>query len=220
MRIKKCLLFVATLFCVSMASAALVQDFESGMGEWTLIDADGDGYNWEIGEAPSIITLNNSIYCITSASYDNDGHSALTPDNFLVSPKVELGGKIIFWAIGQDPDWAAEHFAVAVSVAGNTNAADFEVISPEFVATGAWVKYEVDLSAFAGQEGYVAIRHFNVTDMFQLNIDDITILAPGETTEDIPNTSVDSRASKTIKNGTLLIHKNGQNYTVTGQEVK
>ena len=217
---KKCLLFVATLFCVSMASAALVQDFESGdLGGWTLIDADGDGYNWEIREVPYAITLNNSNYCIISASYIND-YGALTPDNFLVSPKVALGGKIIFWAVGQDASYCEEHFAVAVSVASNTAAADFEVISPEFVATDVWVKYEVDLSAFAGQEGYVAIRHFNVTDMFQLNIDNITILAPGETTEDIPNTSVDSRATKIIKNGTLLIHKNGQNYTVTGQEVK
>ena len=217
---KKCFLFVAALFCVSMASAALVQDFESGnLGDWTLIDADGDGYNWEIGEA-SYKTFNNSNYCIISASYIND-YGALTPNNYLVSPKVELGGKIIFWAIGQDPSYCAEHFAVAVSVAGNTNAADFEVISQEFVATSEYQKITVDLSAFANMEGYVAIRHFNVTDMFCLNIDDITILAPGETeTEDISNTSVDSKATKTIKNGTLLIHKNGQNYTVTGQEVK
>ena len=217
MRMKKCLLFVAALFCVSMASAALFQGWESGtLDNWTTIDADGDGNNWYV--LGGDMKHHTGDYSVTSASYFS---GALTPDNFLVSPKVELGGKIIFWAIGQDASYCAEHFAVAVSVAGNTNAADFEVISQEFVATSEYQKITVDLSAFANMEGYVAIRHYNVSDMFRLNIDDITILAPGETeTEDIPTTSVDNKATKTIKNGTLLIHKNGQNYTVTGQEVK
>lgn len=215
---KKCLLFVAALFCASMASAALFQGWESGtLDNWTTIDADGDGNNWYV--LGGDMKHHTGDYSVTSASYYNS--SALTPDNYLVSPKVELGGKIIFWAIGQDASYCAEHFAVAVSVAGNTAATDFEVISQEFVATSEYQKITVDLSAFANMEGYVAIRHYNVTDMFRLNIDDITILAPGETeTEDIPTTSVDNKATKTIKNGTLLIHKNGQNYTVTGQEVK
>lgn len=214
---KKCLLFVAALFCASMASAALFQGWESGtLDNWTTIDADGDGNNWYV--LGGDMKHHTGDYSVTSASYFS---SALTPDNYLVSPKVELGGKIIFWAIGQDASYCAEHFAVAVSVAGNTAATDFEVISQEFVATSEYQKITVDLSAFANMEGYVAIRHYNVTDMFRLNIDDITILAPGETeTEDIPTTSVDNKATKTIKNGTLLIHKNGQNYTVTGQEVK
>jgi hypothetical protein len=34
------------------------------------------------------------------------------------------------------------------------------------------------LSAYSGQ-GYVAIRHFNCTDMFYLNVDEITIVEPG-----------------------------------------
>ena len=112
---KKSLLFVAALFMASVASAALVQGFESGeLGDWTVIDADGDGYCWEISGGEQI-NLYEGNYCVASASYVNNV-GALTPDNFLVSPKVALGGKVTFWAAGQDPSWAEENFAVAVSV--------------------------------------------------------------------------------------------------------
>ena len=36
-------------------------------------------------------------------------------------------------------------------------------------------QYTVDLTAYAGQKGHIAFRHFNVTDMFRLNIDDVAI---------------------------------------------
>ena len=37
---------------------------------------------------------------------------------------------------------------------------------------GTWYQKTVDLSAYAGQHIYIAIRHFNCTDMFYLNVDD------------------------------------------------
>ena len=42
-------------------------------------------------------------------------------------------------------------------------------------AQGNWYEYTVDLSAYAGQDIYVAIRHFNCSDMFYLDVDDITL---------------------------------------------
>jgi hypothetical protein len=41
-----------------------------------------------------------------------------------------------------------------------------------------WYQYTVDLSDYFGQTGYVAIRHFNCTDIFILNVDDIRIATP------------------------------------------
>lgn len=40
---------------------------------------------------------------------------------------------------------------------------------------GNWYQYIVDLSAFAGQTGYVAIRHFNCTDQWAILIDEIDL---------------------------------------------
>ena len=135
---------------------------------WTLLDDDGDGYGWKI----TTYSEGGGTY-FTSASYDNDTWTALTPDNWLISPKVSLGGAFTFEAYGQDPSYAAEHFAVFVSTDSNNDPSDFEQVSEEFIATGTPTMYSVDLSAYAGQEGYIAIRHYNVTDMFVLNVGNI-----------------------------------------------
>ena len=182
------------------AEAQLSTDFEdSSMGEWTTIDADGDGYTWVLGsecggvylvEGSSLADSGNgaSKDLVVSGSYSNmSGVGALEPDNYLVSPKVALGGSISFYACAQDGSYAAEHFGVAVSTTNNTEPAAFTMVeewtmtstgapaSSRRKAQGSWGLYTVDLSAFAGQEGYVAIRHFNCTDQFMLNIDDIVI---------------------------------------------
>ena len=143
-------------------------------GGWTCIDADGDGNGWY---HLNLSTLNNHSGSghVTSASYANE---ALFPDNWLVSPKVKLDSSLSFWAAGQDPAWASEVFAVYVATgetADPTNTASFVKISDDITATGEMTEYTFDLSAYEGAEGYVAIRHYNVTDMFRLNIDDIMI---------------------------------------------
>ncbi len=167
----------------------LVSDFEdSSLGGWTTIDADGDGYNWVLGSAVG------GIYLATDASLAGSGHSpqdlvvsgsysnisgvgALNPDNYLVSPKVQLGGTITFWAKGQDSSYPSEVFGVAVSTTGNNNPSDFTMVGANKTATAAWVQYTFDLSDFSG-EGYVAIRHYNCTNQFILDVDDIVISDP------------------------------------------
>ena len=172
-------------------------DFEEGMGDWTTIDADGDGFVWEnhINTGSGNFETHSGDGCMVSGSYDATA-GALTPDNYLVSPRIELGGSITFWACAQDANWPSEHFGVAVSTTGNTDAADFTTIAEWTLtaksitkgafgmasrsgnrAPSAYYEYTVDLSAYSGQ-GYVAIRHFNCTDWFYLNVDDITIGVP------------------------------------------
>ena len=165
---------------------ALSWDFEqSSLDGWTTIDADGDGYNWVLGSAEG------GVYISEQASMVGQGHSPLDlvasgsysnltgvlhPDNYLVSPKVQLGGKITFWAKGQDANYAAETFGVAVSTTDNTDPESFTMVGEKKTSTAEWVQYEFSLSDYAGQEGYVAIRHYDISDMFVLNVDDIEIL--------------------------------------------
>lgn len=207
---------------VSTGGDELVTDFEdSSMGEWTTIDADGDGNTWVLGSAAGGIYIqeggslagtgrDSSQDLIVSGSYSNVT-GALTPDNYLVSPQITLGGSISFYACAQDASYAAEHFGVAVSTAGNTDAADFTTIqewtmtntgapaSSRRKAQGTWGLFTVDLSAYAGQEGYVAIRHFNCTDQFLLNVDDITIVEPAEGEEQPWTTIANATSPYTIE---------------------
>lgn len=166
-------------------------DFEDGMPEdWTFIDADGDGNNWRLNTElwSDAYGHNGSIGFVTSQSYW--GSTALSPDNYFVSPQVSLGGVLSFWACAQDASWAAEHFGVAVSINGNTNPTDFTMIQ-EWTMTakggapkgtrggdrsqGTWYQYSVDLNSYAGQTGYIALRHFNCSDWFCLDVDDISL---------------------------------------------
>ncbi len=221
------------------ATTEATQDFEaSDMGEFTTIDADGDGFDWVLGSACGGIYLvdgaslagtghNASADLMTSGSYRNitgGGGQALTPDNWLVTPQAVLNGTFSFWACGQDASYAAEHFGVFVSTAGNSDPADFTLVqewtmsaAPAFEgpstptrAQGNWYEYSVDLSSYAGQAGYVAIRHFNCTDMFLLNVDDINYLTGGGAGPESYNVYVDGELVATVTDGTET--------TITGVE--
>jgi hypothetical protein len=149
---------------------------EGDMGGFTTIDADDDDYNWaqHLNTGSQNLSTKTGDGCVFSESYNNDTYTALTPDNWLVTPLAVLNGEFSFWACGQDKTYYGEHFAVFVSTTSATDPSAFTMVSEEFVATNDMTEYKVDLSAYAGQTGYIAIRHYNVTDMFVLVVDDIT----------------------------------------------
>ncbi len=177
-------------------------DFESHSFQgWTAIDADGDGFNWMLGSElmPNGFTGHGeSEEIVVSQSYEKYGENSglvLFPDNYLVSPHkmaIKQGAYIRFYACAQDQAWPSEHFGVAISYGSNTNPNDFitiqewtmtaksegepEELSPEGNRVmGTWRYYNVNLNAYAGQYVWVAIRHFNCSDMFYLDVDDISI---------------------------------------------
>jgi hypothetical protein len=169
--------------------AATTWDFEDAtqFTQFTLIDADGDGFNWTYynnddadAAGEKHMTTHGGVGVIASASYDNDTQVALTPDNWLISPQVTLGGALSFWAMGQDASYCAEKFAVYVCVGDYTGVESFTKVAGDFTATDAYVQYEIDLSAYQGQVGYFAIVHHNITDMFFLNVDDIVLDADAQ----------------------------------------
>ncbi|WP_116680108.1 DUF2436 domain-containing protein, partial [Porphyromonas loveana] len=174
---------------------ALEEGFESGIpATWKTIDADGDGHNWTTTPPPGFNAFagHESTTAVSSASFINGGIGALTPDNYLVTPELNLanGGTLTFWVCAQDAAYAAEHYAVYASSTGNeaanfTNAlleetltAKTVVTAPEAIrgsrAQGTWYQKTVQLPA--GTK-YVAFRHFDCTDMFWLNLDDVKIAA-------------------------------------------
>ena len=148
-------------------------DFETEdqASDWVVLDEDGDGFNWELisGEG---LTTHSGEYVMSSASYDNPTYTALTPDNWLVSPWLPLHGKFGFYACGQDASYAAEVFGVYIYTSANS---EWVQLGQDITVTGMMKAYAFDLSEFEGLEGSIAIVHHNVTDMFRLNVDDITI---------------------------------------------
>ena len=174
----------------TIAMESVTYDFDDHtMQGWTNIDADGDNREWELfsngtlyqaGGYGSGCGRNSSADCMASGSYSNI-FGVYSPDNYLVSPKVQLGGSISFYARNLNSDYP-EQIAVAVSTSGNTSASDFTTISSSVVtlSEGSWTQYTIDLSGYSGA-GYVAIRNYGTTDQFIALVDDITI-TPGSGT--------------------------------------
>lgn len=169
------------------------EDFEEGqLMDWTAIDHDGDSHSWNLFPQGGY-GHHGSNGMVVSYSYDNVSSSPLLPDNFLVSPRMTIraGGMISFYFCAMDEAYPAEHIGVAISTASNTNPLDFTTLW-EWTLTakkqpterlrnvtgdrqGDWWQMTVDLSAYEGQEAYLAIRHFSCSDEFALCVDDISI---------------------------------------------
>ena len=217
---------------------------DNTMMGWTSIDGDGDGNGWVSSANPGIyhnsgVNLagtghNSSQAYVISGSYANQTGQALTPNNFLVSPASGPYTNISFWACAQDASYAAEHFGVAVSTTGNTSASAFTTVQ-EWTMTakgegamsagrtrqtrqGTWYNYTVDLSAYAGQNIWVAIRHFNCTDMFILNVDDIELTTPAKALEAgiLANAGTGYGAINYDRDGNWYYYDNGTNYDAIG----
>ena len=137
---------------------------------------------------------------VISGSYYN-GIGALEPDDYLVSPLVSIdnGSLFSFWVAACDASYPSDHFGVFVSTGSPSNPADFNSIQEwtltakkpasvgnrevsrdgKGVAVATWYNYSVDLSAYAGQQVYIAFRHFNCTDQYIMTIDDAELTGGG-----------------------------------------
>lgn len=108
----------------------------------------------------------SGMWCLVGAS-----PTAVAPDNWIISRKLKATtiSKFDFYARNWEtlnsvlPD-PQHHVTVYVSTGENTKTSDFtDVVMRDtempFLGEGEWNHYEVDLSQYAGQEIYVAVRH-------------------------------------------------------------
>lgn len=184
--IKKITLTIALgIACLQFAKAQTYfsDDFSSGnLNNWTLTDSDGDSYNW------SIINFGGVQGPVaTSASYINNV-GALTPNNWMVSTAIDLtsatGNVFLNWkAFGQDQAWANENYTVYVATASDIATLGASTTSfNEIIGStgGVYADRSLNVTSFIGQTIYVAFRHHNTSDQYQLNIDDVVVKTVGD----------------------------------------
>lgn len=179
---------VLTVYVPDTTTYIYQEDFESdNTADWTFIDADGDNYDWERTAAKSY----SGTYVLSSSSYINN-IGALTPDNWAFTPPVTLTSDnyVSFWIRAQDDNYPYEHYAVYITnTAPDVNdLAGYTVLLAEQVFPNTTVLAPVESTAdgcqhfvipipstYDGQAVYIGFRHFNCTDMYWLNIDDVAI---------------------------------------------
>ena len=212
---KKIFTLMLALFAMVAVQAQnlLNEDFENGIpSTWVNVDADGDGNFWLSSENQTGVSGHNGTNgCAYSCSYIS---SALTPDNWLITPAITLTGpaSLTFWIAAQDANYAAEHYGVYISTTAGTTPADFTLLYEETLdanggarTQGTWKQKTVNLASYTGTIR-IAFRHFNCTDMFYLNIDDVVIFAQpttptieaNPTTIDFGTVALGNTASSTV----------------------
>ncbi len=183
----------------TFSTQTVTWDFEDDpAGSWTFVDADNDGNNWAWSGSSAVYQYfsegaeveflgRDESRCIMSGSYSNV-YGELWPENWAVSPAVSTecvaSAAVSFYACAQDYSYPREHFRVYAAHSADPAALAESPISDEEVlaatrSQGAWLLYEYEIPAalLNGEPLYLAIRHFNVTNQFLIDIDDVSYTA-------------------------------------------
>ena len=159
---------------------AFSENFENGLGNWTLINTDGDSYNWQTVDLTSNFsgqfTAKDGSYVVMSRSWISNSVGAVTPDQWLISPQIaDLGGTLKYY-IMDDGNNYQENYRIYVSTTGK-NISDFVPVTDDMLSpnTTEWTEVSIDLSSYKGKTGYIAFRHYNCTDKDFMFIDAITL---------------------------------------------
>ncbi len=108
--------------------------------------------------------------------------TSLLNDDYMISPQMDLtgatGSAVSFWAKSLTDTYGLERFEVLLSTTG-TAVADFTVDlgGGELQApVDVYTEYAYDLSAYDGQQVYIAI-HYTAQDSFVFQVDDFLVEA-------------------------------------------
>lgn len=140
---------------------------------WTMIDQDGDGYNWELWDSRFIAA--------SSDSYRSK--KALHPENYMVSPKIHITGSNpkMHWNVGVGDDGAPEeHYKLVISENPITaeNCQNATVLFDEVMTEDAYrtlLYRSVELKGYEDKDIYFAFVHYDCTDQYFLYLTDIVI---------------------------------------------
>lgn len=217
--------------CPSSYSLPYLNDFndpESWTNCQTFYDNDGDGNYWfyqAFGDDTSDLSA-------TSASYIN-GVGVLTPDNWVIMGPIDLtdvSDALLEWQVqGLDANWCQENYSIYVGSSNsysdliNSSSVSFnETIASGGDACGSWADRSLDISAATGGLVYIGMRHHDVSDMYYLNIDNVSVTSSTMSNEEFTLENIDytfNQESKILNVNSQEILSNIEIYNVLGQQV-
>jgi hypothetical protein len=160
--------------CSTVNAFPWIENFSSGLPEcWQVLGGDEYGNSWIFG------TLSGNVIA-ASFSYLTDGETygvAVTPDNWLITRQLALGSgsyELSFQVGALSNNDYNENYSVLVSTTG-TNTSDFTAIHTETLTNANFKTVTLPLSSYAGQNIYIAFRHWGCTDKYALLLDDVEV---------------------------------------------
>jgi len=173
-------------------------DFATDLAPWTLLDQDGSNtygftdISFPGSESPmAYIAFNpaSTVPPITGMdAFEGDkmaaSFAAVTPPNndWMVTPQITLGtnSSLKFMAKSHTANYGLERFRVGVSTMPMIIVQGFQYLSgTDYVeAPAQWTEFSYDLSAYDGQEVYIAIRCVS-NDAFVFYVDNFSVHSDG-----------------------------------------
>jgi len=137
---------------------------------------------------------------------------------------------LLEWKVrGIDPSWCQENYSVYVGASNNYNdlingsASYSETIANGGDACGqTFAERTLDISASTGGQVYIGFRHHNVSDMFVLNIDDVSVTSNTMSNEEFILENIEytfNQESNNLRLTSEALLSNIQIFNVLGQQV-
>ena len=147
----------------------------SWIDEWYIVDADGDGLEWD----PSYLDDAGTNAGWWSESWSSS-NGASDPDNWLISPEIALEGTLSF-TLGGRTSWP-DHLGV-YAVIGWDASSGVDPEEEDLILIGEYdcsdseaeITISASLSQFAGQMGRLVFRHFNSYNNYYMYIDNVMV---------------------------------------------
>jgi thiol-disulfide isomerase/thioredoxin len=169
------------LFGIHQSQTYYSQDFNTpGLNGWTSTDLNNDGYQWN-NESFSSDFPSFGSGSLVSYSYIDATNSAITPNNLITSPLINLSAVTatsvsLEYDMATAPYYPAEKYSVYVTTS-NTPATIIAStpVYTETVATGGSQSRSVDLTPYIGQQVYISFRHYDCYDQYALILDNLNV---------------------------------------------
>jgi hypothetical protein len=145
---------------------------------WWVYDYDEDGNTWGLTQDEEF-AHSGSIF-FYSASYDNG--QSYDPDNWLVTPKMDMSGKTLsFWARSYYSNYL-DNFGVFFLPEDFESEEDLIELMESTTAPEEWTEYTINLPDNLGV-GSIVFRHYNSYDNYYLFLDDVFFGEPFDPAE-------------------------------------
>jgi len=217
-----------TTNCLSSYSLPYLNDFNDPVS-WTncqtFYDNDGDNQYWFYSSIDGSDNLSANSYSWNGAAF--------TPDNWVIMGPIDLTNvtdALLAWEV-QAPDagYCNENYTMYVGASNdyndliNNSYVTFnETLEPGGDACGTWANRSLDISAATGNLVYIGMRHHDVTDVYLLSIDNVSVTSSTMSIEEFTLENINytfNQESKILNVNSEEILSNIEIYNMLGQEV-
>ncbi len=204
---------------------------DEDISDWTLTDSDGDGNDWgdifQIGDGAGGFVTPVSLI---SRSWSG---SPLTPDNWAVTPAIDLSGaagtiNVTYVTQVAAQSWDQEKYSIHVGTSNDisvliNSATSLTEILGDAGDTGTPVSHSLDISSLAGSGTvYIAFRHWDCTDQDFLSVDDLTVTASTLSVDEFASNNFKhfyNADSKTLSLESSVALSNVEVFNILGQKI-